>query len=319
MHSQSSPKAAPRPTSESGFALVAVMLALGLLAMIATTFMLAVRAHVRSVAATSAAARAEAMADGGVNIAVLDALTVREDRTRARRFPTDSTAIACRLEDGARLLLSVQDEAGRVDLNSAGETLLVALFRGSGFDERDAERWAHRVVDFRDRDSDRRAAGAERPDYEAAGLPGPKNGPFDAVDELAQVLGAEAALLERLRGAVTVHSGLAGVDPKVMSAKSVALIASGGVAGGAAFAGIARTGDPGTLPAGFVAISPQQVFRIRSTAETADGAVFVREAVVDLGPRRARSHTFRRWTRGSIRPEDAVQFRDKTIASLPPC
>lgn len=309
---------AQRTNRDGGFALVVVLLSLGLLAMIAATFMLAVRAHVRSVAATSAAARAEAMADSGVSLAVLDTLNVRDDRTRGRRFPVDGTAIVCRLEEG-RLQISVQDEAGRVDLNSAGEALLMALMRGSGFGETDAERLAQRILDYRDRDNDRRANGAERSDYEAAGLPKPKNAPFDAVDELAQVLGADAALLDRLRGAVTVHSGLAGVDPKVMSPNSVALIAAGAAAGGAAFTGAARATEQGTLPQRFVEISPQQVFRIRSVAETADGARFVREAVVDLGPRRARSHTYRRWTRGSSQPADLVPFQDRPVSSLPPC
>lgn len=309
----------PRTPSDSGFALVAVLLALGLLAMVATTFMLAVRAHVRSVAATSAAARAEASADGGVSLAVHDVLAVREDRTRARRFPVDGTAVACLMDGGARLLVTVQDEAGLVDLNSAAEALLVALLRGSGFSEGDALKLSHRILDFRDRDDERRAAGAESADYAAAGLPGPKNAPFDAVDELAQVLGADAALLDLLRRAVTVHSGLAGVDPKVMTASSIAVIARGGAAGLAGFASIARPVERGALPARFVEISPSQVFRIRSTAELPDGGRFVREAIVDLGPRRARSHAFRRWTRGAIDAVDLAMLQDKPAAALPPC
>lgn len=309
----------PRPAEDGGFALVAVLLALAVLAMIATTFMVVVRAHVRSVAAISATAGAEAMADGGVSVAVLDLHAVREDRTRARRFPVDGSMVVCGLADGARLVIAVQDEAGRVDLNSASEALLVALMRGSGFNDRDAEQLAQRILDYRDRDAERRAAGAERPEYEAAGLPGPKNGPFDAVDELAQVLGADAVLLDRLRGAITVYSGLTGVDPKVMSPKSVAQIASGAAAGVAAFSDIARPALPGSLPTRFIEVSPQQVYRVRSTARTRDGATFVREAVVDLGPRRARSHTFRRWTRGSSQPDETARLDERPVAPLPPC
>ena len=319
MRQQSSAKDAPRAGRDGGFALVAVLLVLALMAMIAATFLLSVRAHLRSVAATSAAARAEAIADGGVSIALLDILAAREDRTRPRRFALDGTSIACRLDDGARLLVSVQDEAGRVDLNSAGEALLVALLRGSGFDDSDAERLAQRILDHRDRDGDRRPSGAERPEYEAAGLPGPKNRPFDAIDELAQVLGADAALLDRLRGAVTVHSGLAGVDPKVMRPSQVAIIARGAVMDRDGFAGAPRAVEPGALPQRFVEISPQQVFRIRSAAITSDAALFVREAIVDLGPRRARQQTFRRWTRGSSQPDDGVPFQDRANSALPPC
>lgn len=319
MRLQSSARNVTRSAPEGGFALVAVLLALAVLAMIATTFMMAVRAHVRSVTATAATAGAEAMADGGVTVAVLDLHTVREDRTRARRFPVDGSTVECGLADGARLVIAVQDEAGQVDLNSASEALLVALLRGSDFNDSDAERLAQRILDYRDRDTERRAAGAERPEYEAAGLPGPKNRPFDAVDELAQVLGADATLIDRLRGAITVYSGLTGVDPKVMSPKSVARIAGGAAAGVAAFADVARPAVPGGLPTRFIEISPQQVYRIRSTAQTRDGATFVRETVVDLGPRRARSHAFRRWTRGSSLPDETERLQATLNAPLPPC
>lgn len=310
---------ATRDGRDGGFALVVVLLAIGLLALIATTFMFAVRAHLRSSSAISAAARAEALADGGVNIAVLDTMAVREDRTRTRRFPTDGATVACRAGDDARLLVSVQDEAGRVDLNSASEALLLALMRGIGLGESDAARMVDRILDYRDRDGDRRPLGAERAEYEAAGLPGPKNAPLDAVEELAQVVGADAAVIDRVRRSVTVNSGLAGVDPRVMPAQRVEMLTSGVTAAGTAFAGAARPVERGALPPRFVEISPQQVFLIRSSAETADGAMFVREAVIDLGPRRARAHTFKRWLRGaSDRPEEPIAARPP-ITSLPPC
>ncbi len=192
MRLRSTAAGATRNGRDGGFALVVVLLAIGLLALIATTFMFAVRAHLRSSAAISAAARAEALADGGVNIAVLDAISVREDRTRTRRFPIDGATVACRAGDDARLQVSVQDEAGRVDLNSASEALLLALMRGIGLGEDDAARMVDRILDYRDRDGDRRPLGAERAEYEAAGLLGPKNAPLDAVEELAQVVGADA-------------------------------------------------------------------------------------------------------------------------------
>lgn len=322
MHDGAAEAGRRREPADAGFAVVVVLAALGLLALIATTFSLAVRSHLRSVAATSASARAEALADGGVELAIADLLAAREDRTRTRRHPIDGTPVACRLGEGNRLMLVVQDEAGRVDLNAAGDAVLTALFRGSGLSDGEASQLADRLLDFRDRDDERRPLGAERAEYAAAGLPGPKNAPLDATDELQQVLGADARLLDRIRSAVTVHSGLAGVDPRVMPVERVVRLGAGEAVSGSAFAGSGRTGGRGGLPSRFVEISPQQVFSIRSDAETADGARFVREAIVDLGPRRARAHTFKRWVRGAGSPSAnglPGTPASPPTAELPPC
>ncbi len=97
------------------------------------------------------------------------------------------------------------------------------------------------------------------------------------------------------------------------------MLTSGVTASGAAFAGDTRPVERGALPPRYVEISPQQVFSIRSSAETADGAMFVREAVVDLGPRRARAHTFKRWLRGARDRSDEPIAARPPVASLPPC
>lgn len=330
-----------RTRGDRGFVLVVVLFALGLLALIATAFSLAVRGHLKSTLAMSSGARAEALADGGVAIAVQDLLSSREDRTRKRRFALDGTAIWCALGDGGRLRIAVQDEAGRIDLNTASETLVRALLRGAGLDADAAAVFSDRLLDYRDRDATRRPQGAERGDYRAAGLPDPKNGPLDAIEELGQILGADARLLNRLRPWVTVHSGLGGLDPRVAPAGLVALLGEGGPSrpspSGSAGAGgptggastgsdAARTPQPAAakgvtrpLPASVVEISPQQVFAITSDAETPDGARFVREAVVDLGLRRAPAHVFKRWRRGVVAEEGAAPGVSPDAGALPPC
>lgn len=288
-------------------------MALGLLALIATSFSLAVRSQLRSTASLAASARAEAFADAGVMLALRELLAAREDRTRPRRFPIDGRGIGCMLADTVALTVTVQDEAGRVDLNAADEAMLTALLRGVGLGADETVAITDRILDFRDRDSERRGAGAERPEYAAAGLPGPKDAAFDAVEELGQVLGLDAALASQIKPLVTVHSGLAGVDPKVASDALLAVLAGGyGAAGGARSVSPA-SGTAGTLPAPLVAISPQQIYAIRSDATTADGARFIRETIVDLGARRATSHVFKRWQRGSGGAPAAVS------GALPPC
>ncbi len=301
-----------RLSQDGGFAVVVVLLALGLLALVAASFSLAVRSQLKTTASLSASARAEAFADAGINIALLDLLAAREDRTRPRRFPIDGTSVGCRLKDGVSLVVSVQDEAGRVDLNAAGEVLLKALLRGSGLSDSRSSELAQRILDFRDRDDERRALGAERPDYTAAGLPGPKDAALDAIEELGQVLGADAELINRMRPFVTVHSGLGGVDPKVAPASLLAILSSGYAAAGSSGTAIPPLANRGVLPALLVEISPQQIYAIRSEVVTAEGARFVRDATVDLGARRARAQIFKRWQRGSSAASPA-------LGPLPPC
>lgn len=300
------------PSHDGGFVVVVVLLALGLLALVAASFSLAVRSQLRTTASLSASAQAEAFADAGINIAMLDLLAAREDRTRKRRFPVDGTAIGCMLKDGVSLVIGVQDEAGRVDLNAAGEVLLKALLRGSGLSDSRSSELAERILDFRDRDDERRALGAERADYTAAGLPGPKDAALDAIEEVGQVLGADAELINRMRPFVTVHSGLGGVDPKVAPASLLAILSSGYAAAGSSGTAVPPLANRGVLPAPLVEISPQQIYAIRSEVVTAEGARFVRDVTVDLGARRARSHIFRRWQRGS-------SAASPVPGPLPPC
>lgn len=93
---------------------------------------------------------------------------------------------------GAELTVAIQDSAGLLNLNVAGERSLVALLVASGINEEDAGTIAARLRDFVDADGERRLRGAEARDYEAAGLPPPANGPMRRTEQLVSVLGAQA-------------------------------------------------------------------------------------------------------------------------------
>src|SRR5690606_37085027 len=56
---------------------------------------------------------------------------------------------------------------------------------------------------------------------------GPRNGPFVAVEELASVLGLTQADADRLRPAVTIHSGLPAIDANVAPTALVEALARG--------------------------------------------------------------------------------------------
>jgi len=305
--------------SQRGFVLLLVLGALGLLAVVAATFAHVARNHMRLAAVAKESARAEALADAGVNIAILDLVAARASQSPDRRFAVDATPIACSIGgDGATLTIAVQDEAGKVDLNIAGEPLLRALVLGLGLSAGEAA--VDAILDFRDQDDDRRVAGAERADYLAAGrLSGPRNGPFLAVEELGSVLGITQADADRLRPFVTIHSGLTAIDTAVAPQGLVETLDRGLSGGPGLFerqAGSSTAMGPGAaLPPQFLAASTRRAFSVRSEARMSGGATFVREAVVEFVAPSPAAFQVRRWYRGAAAAPDAPA----AAQVLPPC
>lgn len=295
---------------EGGFSLVLALWALALLAVLAVLIGQSSSRLVRHIRLERDLAIADAAAQSGIALGILDLMAGREDTGFARRFPPAGPPHHCRLDDTATLSIAIEDEAGKVDLNGAGERLLIALLAGVGIDLARARSLAAAIVDFRDGDDIRRPDGAETAEYRGAGLgSGPKNAPFDTVEELHQVLGMTADDVATLRPHVTVHSRLSGVDPAIMGRATRAAIVKGS-------AELGLGTDGGRRIAGeFTALSPRRVFTIRSEARTA-GVVFHRIAIVQLGEDRG-SHQIRAWRRADqpLVPEGLPVGG----AALPPC
>ena len=114
-----------------------------------------------------------------------------------------------------RVLLTVRDEAARIDLNRAPPLLLAGIFRQAGVPADVAAMYAARIVDWRDPDDDISPnGGAERGAYRAAGrTDGPRNGPFLHVAELALVLGIPMRTAAAVAPYVTVASGRDKINP----------------------------------------------------------------------------------------------------------
>jgi len=304
---------------QRGFALLVVLSALGLLALVAAAFAHVARSHIRLAASAGASARAEAMADAGVHIAILDLVAGRGSGPGSRRLAFDSTPFLCSAGGGATLAIAVQDEAGKVDLNIASPVLIRALLLGLGV--RGGEAAVDAILDYRDQDDARRVSGAERAEYLSAGrLYGPRNGPFLAVEDLASVLGLTQADADRLRPFVTVNSGLMGVDAGVAPRALVDALARGFQDGGGESlldrdSGL-ESGDLSvTLPPQLRAASARRAFSIRAQARLPGGATFVREAVIEFLTSGATAFQLRRWYRGPATIAVALPSPEM----LPPC
>jgi general secretion pathway protein K len=129
-----------------------------------------------------------------------------------------------------RVVVTVRDEAARIDLNRAPPALLAGIFRQVGVSADNATIYAARIVDWRDADDKvDPAGGAERGAYRAAGrIDGPRNGPFLHVAELVLVFGIPQRIAAAVAPYVTVASGRDKINP--MFADPPVLLAIPGVA-----------------------------------------------------------------------------------------
>lgn len=196
---------------ERGFALVIVLWVVALLGIVAASLAFSMRTETTLAHDLVAQAQARALAEAGVYRGILELY----NPDRLRRWRGDGSPHQVRLA-GVPITVSLQDEAGKIDLNSAQRGLLGALFRASGIEDEQRDALLDAIEDWRDPDSLRRLNGAEDQEYEAAGRThGAKDGAFNTVEELQQVLGVTARLFKRLRPALTVHSHSAGIDDRV--------------------------------------------------------------------------------------------------------
>ena len=100
----------------------------------------------------------------------------------------------------------LQDEDGKVNLNTAPVDVLRNLALAAGLKENEALEVADSIADWRDADDDEREHGAEGMTYR--GLPDGydcKNGPFESMEELLFVKGVTPDLWLRLAPQVTVY------------------------------------------------------------------------------------------------------------------
>lgn len=287
-----------------GFALVLVVWATGLLAVLAAAFTLSIGSQTRSTAYLSEAAKAEATADGGVELAVLLLMDAQAAPPAASRKPPFGRPLRCTMPDGSALAILAEDEGGKVDLNTADERLLrkvLARFMGS---DADAAKLVDAIVDFRDADDLKRVNGAEEREYRAAGLAhGPKDATFDTIDEIEQVLGIPPALPSALRPYLTVHSRQTGIDPAV-AARAI-LEAAAGLASTETDSGEEdepSSATPIQIPPELVSPSSRQAFRLLVEARLPGGAAFTRDAIIELTGQDERPFVVRSWSQGRGQP-----------------
>lgn len=274
---------------QRGIALISVLWAIVLLSALAASLLVASRTELRLGRNAAGQAQARALAEAGINRAILGLLERQPDW----RWRGDGTLYQLSLP-GGEVRIAIQDEAGRIDLNRAGIGLLRPLFRAAGLDEVDAEALADAILDWRDPDQLRRLHGAEDDDYRAAGYAyGAADRPFAAVEELQQVIGMSPALYHRIAPAVTVFSGQPNVDAAVAPRAVLAVLPNMTEAGiDAVMAARAGRAAPAPFRPGGA------VFTVYAEARGENGGLYLREAIVRITRDPARPYLIHGWKQG---------------------
>ena len=192
---------------ERGIALIVVLGFLAVMSLIAIGVVGAARNAANAASRELVRAQAQAAVESGIDHAIAEILN-------ARGFAPPLFAKPDVIEiGGLRVMVSARPERAKVDINYADENLLALLFQSAGAGPDQAQALAARVEDWRDSDDLVRVNGAERREYEEAGLSyGPANRFFTSADELRLVLGVSGPLYDCVRPEITILAQRQGVD-----------------------------------------------------------------------------------------------------------
>jgi general secretion pathway protein K len=330
--------------SQRGLALVTVLWVLVLLSLIAASFTATTRTEVNVTRNIIDNAKAEALADAGVYRAIY-AVLHHFDHGGWR---VDGTPYLWRFAEG-EVIISIQDEAGKVDLNRAPDEVLRGLLLAVKWTGRDgeavrledveADALVDAIRDFADEDDLHRLNGAEDPDYEKAGLPwDAKDARFQAVEELQQVLGMRREIYQAIEPVITVHNPTRKINRE--TAPALVLRALSGLETETSQEGLAvnpsvevpNQGGAKLLLAprsperaepnpfltevqrrsnvGNPPISRVKVVTIRAEARAKGDGVFVREAVIRLKRGQPQPFQIEAWKQGQRRDIPAINADD---------
>ena len=252
-----------RQESDRGFALLLVLWTMALLSLLAAQVTGAGRAETRLAAALRQGAQLQAAADAAVYETIWHMLDGSGD------YWPPGPMVRVLDEPAGRVLLTVTDERGKLDVNQTPPALLQALFAVLGADRTTAQTVANAVADWRSQQS-----GGNDPDtplapgYRMQGrMWGPSGQEFQRLDELQLVLGMSPALyaasLPYLTLALEQGPWLQYADPPVLAA-------------------IARAKRDSGLAVDAADVRGPIVLRLQAQVKGAGGAAFTRRVLFRL-------------------------------------
>lgn len=199
-------KAGPLSGPQKGFALLMVLWVLTLLMVIVFSFSAMARTEGFAALAFRQTIEKKFLAEAGMERGIAELLYMNANKNAAAVAPgsevwrTDGRPYKI-LTDGGSYIISMTDEAGKVDINTTPEVILRNLLRNSGIDLADADSIVDSLLDWKDQDDLHRLHGAEDDYYMS--LPNPyktKNADFETLDELLLVKGFTPEILYGTKG-----------------------------------------------------------------------------------------------------------------------
>lgn len=302
---------------DRGFALVVVIWGIGVISLLIITFMTTARWRVQAAVNMSRATAAASLAEAAANVGIFRLLT--EASVANQRSPHTGEPRFCSLQ-GVPAVLLIEDEGGKIDLNSAPRDLLQAVLMGFGVGMRDADRLAGAIIAFRDAGAHRDSA-ADAADETG----GRKHSLFRAVFELDQVEGIDPSLFRAVLPYVTIYSQSARLDPsRAPPALFAALIGSSPddvrVLANRPYPNRLDRSDP-RFPSKYKQGTTGAVFLVHAEVASPNGAAASHEVVVDLRSEREGEFVIKEKRRGSTRftPDLRLLLDARTPVSLPDC
>jgi general secretion pathway protein K len=162
---------------ESGMALIGVLWLIALLAVMAGGMALLARDDSLTARAALDDARAQGLADAAVFLAVNDLCDPKAAKTVPLAGQLRTLTVL-----GHDIAVSVQDEAGKIDINFAPKDLMISLLTSEGLSDGEASILADSIE----------AARAKVP--------------FRSIDDLKAIAGIDDALLQSLRPVLTIYA-----------------------------------------------------------------------------------------------------------------
>ncbi|WP_456373486.1 general secretion pathway protein GspK [Thiolapillus sp.] len=203
---------------QRGIALVLVLWVIVLLSIIAGAMSMTQRSGVMMTGNIRQERESRALLNAGLNFMSL-MLERRSRPVKDNPWPVDGRLHPWNFQ-GHLLWIGAAPEESRIDLNQARDEVLLGLIKSTGLEEDEALALRDAILDWKDKDNDRHAEGAEDRDYRSDGRPiGARDGRFLSVEELQQIRGMTPELYKKLAGALTVDARQRTVNPAFASRK----------------------------------------------------------------------------------------------------
>jgi general secretion pathway protein K len=278
--------------------MVAVIWSLGLVTLLGMAVIVGARYRTKVTSSYASVTAASTAAESAINLGIAIALTTSPSQNV--KFP-----LRCRMPGGEQVTVTVEEELGKVDLNTATPTVLARLFTALTLDQAIGTRIAQRILEFRDPGRDQ-ASDTDAPPI--------NNKPDDArkarfttIMQLDQIDGISPDLFRAALRFVTVRSGRPEPDGDVASPMLRELL---------------NLDQKPARPSRGAAATGSVT--IHADVGTPDGARFIREALVSLDAENSGPFLIREWRHGDVdsktlefaQPRDGTQVPESSCIRI---